>query len=51
MKTTLMLAAVAAVTVRGALAVDFTITIDPKAPAIKNVKKTDCATTLGYTGR
>ena len=50
MKTTLMLAAVAAVTVRGALAADFTITIDPKAPAIKNVKKTDCATTLGYNG-
>ena len=46
----LMIAAAAAVAVQGALAADFTINIDPKAKAIKNVKGTDCVTTLGYNG-
>ena len=46
----LMMAAVAAVAIRGAQAVDFTINIDPGAKAIKDVRKTDCGTTLGLNG-
>ena len=50
MKTNLLIAAVAALAVQGATAVDFTINLDPKAKPIKDQRQNDCGPSLGYNG-
>ena len=50
MRTKTLLAAALAATAFGASCADFEINVDLKAPAIKDVRKTDCATTLGFNG-